>query len=84
MQYVSAETISSYRYRYTEFGCSKMTFFFFLKVPSFFFSDVYRGCPKQPNKPETFKGAYSVCAIVSKSQTDNELQSALLMQKCPA
>lgn len=68
----------------TEFGCSKMTYFFPQGPQLFFFSDVYRGCPKQPDKPEMFKGAYPVCAIVSNSQKDNELQSALLMQKCPA
>lgn len=80
--YIFTETVSSYRYRYRVW-LFQNDLFISSRSPAFF-SDVCRGCPKQPDKQETFKGAYLVCAVLSKSQKDNELQSALPMEKCTA
>lgn len=45
-------------------------------------TDVYRGCPKQPDKPKRFKGTCPVCARVSKiTKRKGTLQSALPMEK---
>lgn len=68
---------------------SRMTQFF-LNIPSVLkttccSTDVYRGRPKQPDKPERSKGVSPVSATVSKNhKKERSSASALHMEKCTA